>query len=86
MSAEVKNGIDLPDDCCPGSRRSCHLNWIKLQIQKHDAINKAIEIHKAYIASETLCADLQLVDEIQSDNKKLVELDEIQTYMAVQKM
>lgn len=59
---------------------------IKLQIQKHDAINKAIEIHKAYIASETLCADLQLVDEIQSDNKKLVELDEIQTYMAVQKM
>ena len=59
---------------------------IKLQIQKHDAINKAIEIHKAYIASETLCADLQLVDKIQSDNKKLVELDEIQTYMAVQKM
>jgi len=59
---------------------------IKLQIQKHDAINKAIEIHKAYIASETLCADLQLVDEIKNDNKKLVELDEIQTYMAVQKM
>ncbi len=59
---------------------------IKLQIQKHDAINKAIEIHKAYIASETLCADLQLVDEIKNENKKLVELDEIQTYMAVQKM
>ena len=59
---------------------------IKLQIQKHDAINKAIEIHKAYIASETLCADLQLVDEIKNDNKKLVEIDDIQTYMAVQKM
>ena len=59
---------------------------IKLQIQKHNAINNAIEIHKAYISSETLCADLQLVDEIKSDNKKLVEIDDIQTYMAVQKM
>jgi isoleucyl-tRNA synthetase len=60
---------------------------INLQIQKHNAINKAIEIHKTYIASETLCADIQLVDEINIDNKKLVDIDaDVQTYMAVQKV
>lgn len=60
---------------------------IKLEIQKHDAINKAIEIHKVYIASETLCADIQLVDVINNENKKPVEIDaEVQTYMAVQKI
>ncbi|MBR5433257.1 MAG: isoleucine--tRNA ligase [Bacteroidales bacterium] len=60
---------------------------IKLQIQKHNAINKAIEIHKSYIASETLCTDIQLVDEITFDNKKPVEIDaDIQTNMAVQKV
>ena len=60
---------------------------IKLEIQKHEAINKAIEIHKSYIASETLCADIQLVDTLTNDNKKLVDIDaDIQTYMAVQKI
>ena len=60
---------------------------IKLEIQKHDAINAAIEKHKAYIAAETLCADIQLVDSINNDNKKLVDIDEtIQTYMAIQRV
>ncbi len=59
---------------------------IALTIQKHDAINAAIEKHKAYIASETLCADIQLVDTVNDDSKKLVELDEIQTYMAIKKV
>lgn len=60
---------------------------INLQIQKHDAINNAIEKHKAYIAAETLCADIQLVDEIKSENKKIVDIDtDVQTYMAVQKV
>lgn len=60
---------------------------ILLSIQKHSAINKAIECHKTYIASETLCTDIKLVDTIENDNKKLVELDaDVQTFMAIQKV
>lgn len=60
---------------------------ILLSIQKHSAINKAIECHKTYIASETLCTDIKLVDTIENDNKKLVELDaDVQTFMVIQKV
>ena len=60
---------------------------IILTIQKHDAINQAIEKHKSYIASETLCNDIQLVDAINGDDKKLVDIDaDIQTYMTIQKV
>ena len=60
---------------------------IILTIQKHDAINQAIEKHKSYIASETLCNDIQLVDSINGDDKKLVDIDaDIQTYMTIQKV
>ena len=60
---------------------------ISLQIQQHNTINKAIEIHKTYIASETLCSSIQLVDSINDENKKLVDIDaDVQTFMAIHKV
>ena len=58
---------------------------IRLKIQKHDAINTAINKHNSYIASQTLSNNIELIDELdhkQSDTK-FVEIDEIKTYMQI---
>lgn len=60
---------------------------ISLRIQKHDIINKAIEIHKTYIASETLCSNIELVGSLSDENKKRVDIDaDVQTFMTIHKM
>jgi isoleucyl-tRNA synthetase len=59
---------------------------IRLAIQKHAAINNAIEKHKAYIAAQTLAVDILLVDKCDESVAKSVDIDEeIITFMAVTK-
>jgi len=60
---------------------------IKLQIQKHDAINSAISNYKEYLSSQTLANVVELVDNIDSNQKgtKFVEIDDIETYIKVVK-
>jgi isoleucyl-tRNA synthetase len=59
---------------------------IRLTIQKHAAINNAIEKHKAYIAAQTLAVDILLVDKCDETVSKSVDIDEeIITFMALTK-
>lgn len=59
---------------------------IRLSIQRHEAINASLERHKAYIANETLCESIELVDQLQPNTAKLVEIDDVvETYMSLQK-
>ena len=57
-----------------------------LEIQKHDEINPAIESFSEYIASETLCNSIKLVDKPKQKQQKVVELDnDISTIIAISK-
>jgi isoleucyl-tRNA synthetase len=59
---------------------------IVLTIQRHDAINEAIERHKEYIGSQTLAVNILLVDKCDESDAKSVDIDEeIVTYMAIKK-
>lgn len=59
---------------------------IKLKIQRHDAINKAIEVHGEYIASQTLAIEVSLVEKCNENSAREVEIDEeILTYIAIEK-
>ncbi len=59
---------------------------ISLSIQKHDLINSAINTHKQYISSQTLATSINLVDKIENDNAKNVEIDEdIKTKISINK-
>jgi isoleucyl-tRNA synthetase len=61
---------------------------IKLQIQKHDEINSAINKHKDYIAVQTLADELNLISEIPGNSgTKFVEIDNtIQTTIQIEKV
>jgi isoleucyl-tRNA synthetase len=48
---------------------------IKLTIQKHDELNEAVLNFKSYICAQTLAVDLQLVDELNDQKAKEVEID-----------
>ena len=59
---------------------------INLTIQRHLAINDAIEKHASYIGSQTLAVNVKLVDKCDENASKLVEIDEeIVTYIAIEK-
>jgi isoleucyl-tRNA synthetase len=59
---------------------------IILVIEKHNAINLAIETYSEYIAAETLCESIQLVDKVKQNNQKAVEIDnDIETVIAIAK-
>ena len=59
---------------------------ISLNIRKHDLINNAINTHKHYISSQTLATSINLVDKIENDNAKIVEIDEnIKTEISINK-
>ncbi len=47
---------------------------IEIQIQRHDAVNQAVEEHKKYIGSQTLANKIDLVDNLR--NSKELELEE----------
>jgi isoleucyl-tRNA synthetase len=60
---------------------------ISLKILQHSEINEAIIKNKNYICSETLAAELNLVDELEQNKGVVVELDEnVSTMMSVEKI
>jgi isoleucyl-tRNA synthetase len=48
---------------------------INLTIARHSEFNKAILIHKDYICTQTLASELNLVDSIDNQDVKQVEID-----------
>jgi len=48
---------------------------VNLKIQKNKAFNEAVENYKNYICSQTLAAELVLLDELKDGNAKEVEID-----------
>lgn len=59
---------------------------ILLIIQKHNAINDAVLSFKNYICAQTLAVDLQLVDEINEETAREVEIDkDVSTRIVVAK-
>ncbi|MCL2328755.1 MAG: isoleucine--tRNA ligase [Bacteroidetes bacterium] len=58
---------------------------IDLHIQKHDFVNEAVEKYKNYIASETLCTSVTLVEQVTAENKKTIEIEEIELEIGIQK-
>jgi isoleucyl-tRNA synthetase len=60
---------------------------IKLTIQRHYAINDAIEKHKAYIGAQTLAQEVILTDNCNDSAAIIVEIDdEITTQIAIEKV
>jgi isoleucyl-tRNA synthetase len=59
---------------------------IKLKILKNDAVNDAIINFKDYISNQTLAVELILVDRLDDNQSKLVEVDaEVETLVSVEK-
>jgi isoleucyl-tRNA synthetase len=56
---------------------------IDLQIESRTAIDKAIQNNKDYICSETLAANLDLVDEVKEKNLKVEIDEEMETYVSL---
>jgi isoleucyl-tRNA synthetase len=48
---------------------------IKLTIQKHEGFNDAVIHFKSYICAQTLAVDLHLIDVLEDDSAKEVEID-----------
>ncbi|MCT4613362.1 MAG: isoleucine--tRNA ligase [Marinifilaceae bacterium] len=60
---------------------------INLEIQKHDYINQAVEEYKEYIGSQTLAANVNLVDKLDNENAKSVEIETgVETLIKVEKL
>ena len=58
---------------------------IDLYIQKHDFVNQAVEKYKNYMASETLCTSVTLAEQVTVENKKMIEIEEIELEIGIQK-
>lgn len=60
---------------------------IGIKIKRHELLNEAVEKHSSYISAQTLAVWLQLVDELNSDQSKTVEIDTgIETMISVEKI
>ncbi len=60
---------------------------ISLEIAMHDAINDAVRTHKDYIGSQTLAESVSLVENIEGDDAKAVEIEAgIETYIRIKKL
>ena len=59
---------------------------INIQIQKHDAINTAIEQHKKYISSQTLAQEIELVDTLNQDSREIEIDEEVSTKMNISRV
>ncbi len=60
---------------------------INIQIQKHDLINDAILTHSNYIGSQTLANNIDLVENIDAENSKNLEIDkDIKTIIKIVKV
>ena len=49
---------------------------INIQIKKHNYINRAIEKHKQYISDQTLAGMISLVNELDRENARIIELED----------
>ena len=58
---------------------------IDLQIGKHKDINDAVENFKEYIASQVLAENVTLADKADED-VQIIEIDDIHTFIKIQKM
>jgi isoleucyl-tRNA synthetase len=59
---------------------------IKISIRKHDVINTAIEVHRDYIAGQTLAKEIHLTDNELNGSATVVELaDDVKTSIKVEK-
>ncbi|MFT3737367.1 MAG: isoleucine--tRNA ligase [Breznakibacter sp.] len=57
---------------------------VNIKIQRHDAINSAIEKHRDYIAAQTLAVNILLIDSCDDSTAKSVDIDEeIITFISV---
>jgi isoleucyl-tRNA synthetase len=60
---------------------------IRLEIGKHEAINEAVEAHKAYIGSQTLAVSVELVEGLNDTVAKLVEIDkDVESFIKIEKV
>ena len=60
---------------------------ILLTIQEHQGINDALKNNKNYICTETLATELQLVDNIEANDKLEVALEnDVKTYISISKL
>ena len=69
-------------------RKECNFDVtdkIILEIGKHEEINLAVQNHKEYIGSQVLAVSVMLSDELNEENAKAVEIDEVNTYIKIEK-
>jgi len=60
---------------------------IAVFIQRHEAIEKAITTHQQHIANQTLAEKIELVDKVDMEFAREVELEnDIKTYMQIEKL
>ena len=60
---------------------------IKIFIKKHEAVNSSINNFNNYISTQTLAKSIELVDNIDASNAKLIDLeDDIHTYVFISKI
>ena len=48
-------------------------------------MNEAVEKYKTYIASETLCTNVTLVEQITAEHKKTIEIEEVELEIGIKK-
>ncbi|MCT4600391.1 MAG: isoleucine--tRNA ligase [Marinifilaceae bacterium] len=58
---------------------------IHLCIGKHDEINEAVDNFKDYISTQVLAQDLSLADDLNEENAKQIEIDDIVTFIKIEK-
>nr|MDA3817055.1 class I tRNA ligase family protein [Prolixibacteraceae bacterium] len=58
---------------------------INVEIEKHDELNEALQKHNEFICSQTLANSLTLVDSLEGDNVRDVDIDDISTKISVKK-
>ncbi len=60
---------------------------IDIEIQKNEQLNNAVQQHKDYIGSQTLASGIKLVDEIDPDKAREVEINEdLKTLLKVERI
>ena len=60
---------------------------IRIQIQRHEAFNKAVQKHTDYIGSQTLANTIELVDHLNDQNARKVEIDDqIETFIRIERL
>jgi isoleucyl-tRNA synthetase len=60
---------------------------IKIVVKKHEAVNSSINNFNNYISTQTLAKSIELVDNINDRNAKLIDLeDDISTYVIISKI